>query len=204
MTTAITKACKLLLEWPHNTQGFNNWNGQQPAPRRFLVSSIDKKRPLTNNPYSDKTPASTGHGDLSNGINPSPEGTIQPFRLMVVDDEPDIVRVMKYGLEKKGFEVQGFTDSLQALEQFRPGQYDVVLLDIRMPKMDGIELYRRLRLMDRNVVICFVSAYEQYKKQFEITHPDEQIDCFIPKPFRIDSLATIITSRIEERHSRNY
>jgi len=169
----------------------------------LTCSSIDKKRPLPTPFDNNKNPSATGHDGFSDKANTFHENAAETPRVMVVDDEPDMVRVMKYGLAKKGYDVTAFTDPLQALDHFRPGQYNVVLLDIRMPKIDGIELYRRIRAIDSEVVICFVSAYEQYKRQFEIAYPQEQSGCFIPKPVRMDNLAAIISSRIEERRQRS-
>lgn len=158
---------------------------------------------------SDKVrrlPSPTGNfsGESSERINPidfsqSLEPEMHTVRVMVVDDEPDMVKVLKIGLQRKGFDVDGYTDPVQALEHFKPHQYEVVLLDIRMPKLDGMELYRQMRAVDGDVIICFVSAYEQYKRQFEITYPQEQSGCFIQKPFRIDNLVSIIHSRVERK-----
>jgi DNA-binding response OmpR family regulator len=73
-------------------------------------------------------------------------------KLLVVDDEPDITEVPKVGLEKEGFEeVNALNHPLEALEQFRPGKYDMVILDVRMPDIDGFSLYEKLKAIDSKI-----------------------------------------------------
>jgi CheY-like chemotaxis protein len=134
--------------------------------------------------------------------NPSDSSTLPAYRIMVVDDEPDAVYVLKMGLERKGFHVVGYTNPVKALSNFARHRYDIVLTDIRMPQMNGIDLFRQLRAIDKEVLICFLSAFEQYRQDFEIAHPEEQPGCFITKPISIDRLVGTITRKMEERESR--
>lgn len=66
-------------------------------------------------------------------------------RILVVDDEPDIVYLAKTGLERNGFEVDAYTDPILALQNFKGGIYRLLLLDIKMPKMGGIEFFSRIK-----------------------------------------------------------
>src|SRR5215207_9897686 len=92
-------------------------------------------------------------------------------RLLIVDDEPDITLTLRTILEQNGFEVVSFNDPLLALRHFKPRYYELVILDIRMPDMNGFELYRQIRRKDNRVKVCFLTAvsefreYEQYKKE---------------------------------------
>src|SRR5215204_5993409 len=71
-------------------------------------------------------------------------------RILIVDDEPDIARLFKLGLEYEGgFEVDVYNDPILALSNYMPGLYDLLLLDIRMPKMSGLELYQNIREKDK-------------------------------------------------------
>ena len=88
------------------------------------------------------------------------------------------------------------------MSSFRKHQYDVVLLDIKMPRMNGIELYKRIRALDSEVLICFLTAYENYRAEFEVSHPEEQSSCFIPKPSSINRITGIITNKMEGRSDR--
>ena len=111
------------------------------------------------------------------------------LRVLLVDDEHDIVHVLKLGLKLNGFEVDGFTDPRQAVEQFQPYYYDVVLVDIRMPGIDGFEVYRRIRQKDANIKIYFLSAFDVYESQVKEMYPDPSLVEFIRKPINYKVLA---------------
>jgi DNA-binding response OmpR family regulator len=111
------------------------------------------------------------------------------LRVLLVDDEHDIVQVLKTGLQLKGFEVDGFTDPRQAVAQFQPDSYDLVLADIRMPEMDGFEVYRRLREKDADIKIYFLSAFDVYERQVKEMFPDPSLVEFIRKPINYKVLA---------------
>jgi len=83
-------------------------------------------------------------------------------KIMLVDDEPDITFGLRIGLEDNGFEVDAFNDPRLALSNFKPSSYDILLLDIRMPKMDGFEFYVKMREIDDKVKVYFITASEMY------------------------------------------
>ena len=91
--------------------------------------------------------------------------TVEEKRLskvvLIVDDDPDMTSVFGLGLQDEGFEVYTFNDPLVALSQFRPNFYDLLLVDINMPKMNGIDLSRRLLESDSNVKICLLLQERQ-------------------------------------------
>ncbi len=66
-------------------------------------------------------------------------------KVLIVDDEPDVTGTFKVGLEERGFKVETFNDPEMALSNFKPGKYDILLLDIKMPKMNGFELYEKIK-----------------------------------------------------------
>ena len=107
-------------------------------------------------------------------------------RILVVDDEPDIIHVVEMVLEDNGFLVDSYTDPTLALSNFKPGLYDLLLLDIRMPKMNGFELYQKMKEIDSNVKICFFTAselfYEEYRRLDGLPKVDKEY--FIQKPFK--------------------
>jgi two-component system, OmpR family, response regulator ChvI len=106
-------------------------------------------------------------------------------KLLLVDDEKDLTSLLFTILRKSGYEVVFFNDPLMALERFKPRYYDLMILDIRMPKMNGFELYRHIRRMDNRVKVCFLTAigefkeYEQYRKE---VYPKLGERHFITKP----------------------
>jgi DNA-binding response OmpR family regulator len=106
-------------------------------------------------------------------------------RLFLVDDEQDVTSILCSVLQENGFEVVFFNDPLLALEHFKPRYYDLVILDIKMPDMNGFELYRQIRRKDNHVKVCFLTAvsefgeYEQYKKE---AYPKLGERHFVAKP----------------------
>jgi DNA-binding response OmpR family regulator len=84
---------------------------------------------------------------------------------LAVDDEPDITLTVKAGLEATGlFQVDTFNDPELALSSFKPRLYDIVLLDFKMPKMYGYELYDEMKKIDNKVKVCFMTAtYQNYE-----------------------------------------
>jgi CheY-like chemotaxis protein len=86
-------------------------------------------------------------------------------RILAVDDNPDITLTVKLGLEASGlFEVDTFNDPELALSSFKPGLYDLALLDMRMPKMYGHELYDEMKKIDGRLKVCFMTAtYQNYE-----------------------------------------
>ena len=123
-------------------------------------------------------------------------------RILIVDDEPDIARLFKVGLEYEGgFEVDVYNDPIAALSNYRPGLYDLLLLDIKMPKMNGLELYQNIREKykgkeNEEVKVCFITAFEEYHKEFERLFPNLKIDCFIKKPISIDKLVEVVKTKL--------
>jgi len=110
-------------------------------------------------------------------------------RILAVDDEPDLTRLCSLALEYHGFKVDTFNDSEEALSNFKPDYYDLVILDIKMPKMDGFELYNELKKKDNDVKVCFLTAselhYEEFRKK-EYHALDKNL--FIRKPIDNEDL----------------
>ena len=117
-------------------------------------------------------------------------------RILIVDDEPDITLVLKLGLESNGFVVKTYNDPLKVLSDFKTDSYDLLLLDIKMPKMNGFELYNRLQQIDHKVKICFITAFELNFDEFRRVFPKLKVECFVRKPVSIDILAKIIKDEL--------
>ena len=119
------------------------------------------------------------------------------YKILVIDDEPDINSVIKKGLNRNGFEVETFNDPLQALSNFKAGFYDLLLIDINMPRMNGFELYREIKKIDSKVKVCFITALEFYYDEFRRVFPKLNINCFARKPISVDEMANIIKEELE-------
>jgi two-component system catabolic regulation response regulator CreB/two-component system response regulator ChvI len=122
---------------------------------------------------------------------------INKKRIMLVDDEPDIILGFKIGLEDNGFIVDAFNDPELALSNFKAGSYDLLLLDIRMPKMDGFDLYNEMRKIDNKVSVCFMTAFDElYLEQFKKRFPTMDPRCFVQKPITIDDLIKDVKTKL--------
>jgi two-component system catabolic regulation response regulator CreB/two-component system response regulator ChvI len=121
---------------------------------------------------------------------------------LIVDDEPDIARLFKLGLERQGgFEVDVYNNPMTALSNYRPGIYDLLLLDIKMPEMNGLELYQSIRekYKEENrgeIKVCFITAFEESFNEFRGLFPNLEIDCFIRKPISIDKLVEAVKTKL--------
>ena len=112
--------------------------------------------------------------------------------ILLVDDELDVIYTIKNILEDNGFQIDSFNDPITALNSYRSNFYDLVILDIKMPKMDGFELYVKLREKDPKVKICFLTASEMYYEKFRKTRSEFgriiEEECFIQKPIKSEDL----------------
>jgi DNA-binding response OmpR family regulator len=111
-------------------------------------------------------------------------------RILLVDDEQDVIYALKKVLENSGFVVDSYNDPTLALSNFKLGLYDLLLLDIKMPKMNGFDLYQRIRKIDSNVKICFLTASELFYEEYRRinAYPTLDKEYFIQKPLRTEEL----------------
>ncbi len=114
---------------------------------------------------------------------------------MLVDDEPDINAALSVVLKRAGYEVDAFENPLIALEKLKPGFYDLIILDIKMPEMDGFELFREIKKVDKKPKICFLTASERYYENYrqeKFIPLDKEL--FIRKPISNEELLRQINS----------
>lgn len=105
-------------------------------------------------------------------------------KILLVDDDPDANLSLSILLRDRGFDVDSFTSPSDALKFFRRNYYDLLVLDVRMPNMDGFELYRAIREVDTKAKICFFTAAELDNWVAELEDMMEELgeECFISKP----------------------
>jgi two-component system, OmpR family, response regulator ChvI len=126
------------------------------------------------------------------------------YKILLVDDDPDILLTFKSGLEEvQSTKVEGvnlhvdiFAEPREALTSFKAGVYDLLLLDIRMPNINGFELYEELKKIDDKPKVCFITAYELYYEALKKDFPELDIGCFIKKPISIEDLAIKIREEL--------
>ncbi len=115
-------------------------------------------------------------------------------RILLVDDEEDIAQSFSLAIQKDGFIVDTYNDPLMVLSNFKTDLYDLVLLDIKLPNMDGFELYDKIRAMDKKVKVCFISGYQI--NYLALREQGLEIDCFISKPVKIEDLLKRINAEL--------
>ncbi|HJR47609.1 MAG TPA: response regulator [Nitrososphaeraceae archaeon] len=123
----------------------------------------------------------SNHDDNKNNISK---------KILFVDDEPDIIYSIKRVLEANGFVVDSYTDPVLALSNFKPELYDLLILDIKMPKISGLDLCQKMKEIDSNVKICFLTASELFYEEYRRLDAYPSLDkaYFIQKPFRSEDL----------------
>ena len=120
-------------------------------------------------------------------------------RILAVDDDPDITLTVRAGLEASGlFEVHTFNDPEAALSNFKPGLYHLALLDMRMPKMYGHELYDKMKNIDGKLKVCFMTASYQNYEALRAAFPTIEIECYIQKPIEIKDLVRRINAELDQ------
>jgi two-component system response regulator ChvI len=119
-------------------------------------------------------------------------------RILAVDDEPDVTLTLKLSLEETGlFDVDAFNDPELALSNFKPEVYGLLLLDFKMPKMNGYELYDKIKNIDDKVKVCFISAaYMNPENAREVFPLLKKIECIIQKPVEIPDLIGMVKAKL--------
>ena len=79
-------------------------------------------------------------------------------KILIIDDDEDITNLFSLFLEYNGYIVDAYTNPLEAINNFRKNSHDLIILDLKMPKMDGMTLYHKIKEIDSNVIICFTTA----------------------------------------------
>ena len=117
-------------------------------------------------------------------------------KILVVDDESDICLTLANVLEGDGFVVDTFDDPLLALKNFRKDSYDLLILDIKMKKMNGVGLYKEIKKIDNEVKVCFLTASKFNYRAFIDVLSDLKERQFIQKPIQNEELIKIINEII--------
>ena len=121
-------------------------------------------------------------------------------RILLVDDEPDTCMVYRIVLEDAAYECKSYTNSIKALQEFRSDYYGLILLDIKMPVLNGFELCEKIREVDKTVKVIFITAGEDYYEQLRTrSHPDSINDTnikYVHKPIANDELLGLVVTTL--------
>jgi len=124
-------------------------------------------------------------------------------RILIIDDDADVTITFKAGIEENNndpntrIEVYTSNDAISALLEFRPNYYDLLLVDINLPQMNGFELGEKILAIDINVRICFMSSLEINREGLREIYPSLSLGCFIRKPVTLDYLLKRIRSELD-------
>jgi DNA-binding response OmpR family regulator len=126
-------------------------------------------------------------------------------RILIIDDETDVTITFKAGIENsnnyndanKRIEAYASNDPVVALSEFKPNFYDLLLVDINLPHMNGFELCEKILAIDLNVKVCFMSSGEINREALREIYPAISLGCFIRKPVTIDYLVKRIRSELD-------
>lgn len=118
-------------------------------------------------------------------------------RILLVDDEDDIIIPIKIHLEDNGFEVDIFTDPLLAFSNFKTNYYDLVIIDIRMPELNGFELYHMIKEKDDKVRICFFTATESYYEDLKNSNTLLSKEQFMLKPVSLSNFLNQVKIQLQ-------
>ena len=116
--------------------------------------------------------------------------------ILIIDDEIDTTFTFENTLKHSGFKVDVYNDPLLALSDFKPNLYDLLLIDINMPHMNGFKLCEELLKIDANPKVCFMSAGQINQEALREVHPTKNIGCFISKPVAIDYLVSRLKAEL--------
>jgi DNA-binding response OmpR family regulator len=125
---------------------------------------------------------------------------------MIIDDDYDTTLTFKKGLEAENyksdnnntlFEVHTYNHTQLALSEFKPNFYNLLLIDINMPVMNGFELSTKILEIDPNPKICFMSAAEVNHEALREIYPAISIGCFIKKPISVEYLVRRVKAELE-------
>ncbi len=110
-------------------------------------------------------------------------------RIFVVDDESGITEVCRIALEDSGFSVDAFNDPKEALAAFKKAYYDLLIIDIKMPGMNGFDLFREIRKIDDRSRVVFMTAFENYENEALKAFLNINSD-LLKKPFEMSELVS--------------
>lgn len=121
-------------------------------------------------------------------------------RVLIIDDDKDVGNLFKIYLEKSGeYQIDAYTDPVDALYYFKKDLYDLVLLDLKMPQIDGISMYQQLKKVDNNTSICLITADIVNLEQLKTKIPNIE-KYVIYKPTLLRNLKDKIDSLLLEKN----
>jgi two-component system NtrC family response regulator len=126
---------------------------------------------------------------------------LKEVRVLLIDDDESLARVLEHQLTSEGFTVNTFTDGHDALKAFEKGDYDVVVSDIQMPGLSGMDVLRRVKERRQDSVVILITAYGTIKNAVEAVHMGAAD--YLTKPFEKEELTLVINRSLRARDLEN-
>jgi DNA-binding response OmpR family regulator len=117
---------------------------------------------------------------------------------LIIDDDPDINNLFKLYLEHDNYKIDAYTNPLDALYYFKKGKYDLIILDLKMPQIDGISMFQALKKTDENVSICLITADISFLEQLKEKIPNIE-KYVIHKPVLLRNLKDKVNQLVSEK-----
>ena len=123
-------------------------------------------------------------------------------KILVIDDDEDINNLFKMYLEHDGYHVDAYTDPVNALYYFKKGEYDLVLIDLKMPQIDGVAMFYALKNRDKKATICLITADISCLEQLKGKIPNIE-KYVIYKPILLRNLKDKLNQLLMEKNNDN-
>ena len=121
---------------------------------------------------------------------------------MIIDDDKDITNLFAIFLEYNGYIVDAYTNPIEGFNNFRKNSHDLIILDLKMPQMDGMAFYKKIKEIDDKVIICFTTADKNYIQELEKGILDDE-KIVIYKPILLRELKNKIDSLLLDETSKS-
>jgi DNA-binding response OmpR family regulator len=122
---------------------------------------------------------------------------------LIIDDDQDINNLFKIFLENENYKIDAYTNPIDALYYFKKGKYDLILLDLKMPQIDGIAMFQALKKIDEEVTVCLITADLSYLEQLKERIPNIEKHV-IHKPILLRNLKDKINELVLEKRRTSY
>jgi DNA-binding NtrC family response regulator len=130
--------------------------------------------------------------DVRNSDSRMMTSSMPKRRILIIDDNAGVTHALKSAIEMMDVEVAVFNDPRKAVASFKADAYDLVLLDLRMPEMNGLEVYRELRKIDEDARTCLLFAFDIYEREFAVMFPEAKIHAFLTKPVGLGAIMKLV------------
>ena len=129
---------------------------------------------------------------VANDVQVSTDNGEAPPKVLVVDDDPAVIRMVSLSLITDGFDVSTAGDGLQGLERLEAQSFDVIVLDLQMPRMDGRAFFREMRSRGYETPVVILSAYGA-----DVARSELKANGAFSKPFDPDDLSAVVRRLIK-------